>query len=224
MKFLLRPLLMTILLFGGFPNVKSETNQNPKLEIPTEKVVVLEMEFPVMEDIFTGELFKPTGLCTGFFIGSNNQIMTAAHCVDGIVMSVAVKTHDGSRYKAEILYISKTSDVALIKISTTTQYPHFTVAKSVTQGEKVYTLGHPLRKVYTLTHGIIANVLEKETKKTLVDMTLLPGNSGGPVYNEKGELVGVASAGYIVMLGTTGLNLIASLSQVTEFLDLFKGL
>ena len=204
-----------------FITAKNVANQTP---IPSEKVVVLFMAYPVQEHPFTGEMYKPSGLCSGFFIGPNGQVMTAAHCVDDPEMeSVEVVTSDKKRYKAKVVSISDTSDIALLKINRKNT-PHFELAASVRQGEEIYTLGHPLRQEYTLTKGIIAKLKEKEQKKTLVDMTVLPGNSGGAVYNREGKLVGVASAGFIVLFGTTGLNLIVSREQVREFLDLFKGL
>ncbi len=192
--------------------------------IPTNKVVVLYMAYPLREHPFTGEMYKPSGLCSGFFIGSNGQVMTAAHCVDDPeIESVEVVTSDKKRYKAKIVTISGDSDIALLKIARKNT-PHFELAKTVKQGEEIYTLGHPLRQEYTLTKGIVAKLKEKEQKKTLVDMTVLPGNSGGAVYNREGKLVGVASAGFIVLFGTTGLNLIVSRDQISEFLDLFKGI
>lgn len=207
------------------PVVVASTKPVSNPLIPSDKVVILNMEYDVRENPFTGEMYKPSSLCSGFFIGTKGQIMTAAHCVDDPdILNVKVKTIDGSTFTATVLYVSPTSDLALIKITTTTVHEPFKVAPSMAQGDEIYTLGHPLRKEYTLTRGIVAAMEEPEQKKTLVDMTMLPGNSGGAIYNKKGELVGVCSAGYIVGMGTTGLNLSVSLKQINDFLDLFRGL
>ena len=82
------------------------------------------------------------------------------------------------------------------------------------QGETIFILGSPLAFTGTLSTGIIAKV---DGDVLLLDCGVLPGNSGSAVYNTRGEMVGVATAGYIVGMGTTHLNVAQSLDAVIYF-------
>lgn len=153
------------------------------------------------------------GTCSGEFVGDEGEILTAKHCVDGFD-SFEVQTADRRLYTAVVVATSTTHDLAMIRIDRSNT-PYFKLAKALTRGEHISVLGSPLGITDTLSTGVIAR---NDGDVLLLDCGALPGNSGGPVFNEDGELVGVLNAGFIVMLGTTHLNMAQGLDAVRFFI------
>lgn len=140
------------------------------------------------------------GTCSGAFINSMGDIITAKHCVVGFDV-FEVLTYDQRLYTAVVIATSPIHDLALLHIDRFGT-AHFDPALSIEQGEPISILGSPLGLTNTLATGIIAKLRGDDI---LLDCGVLPGNSGGPVFNKDGNLVGVATAVYVVMLGTTHL-------------------
>lgn len=191
--------------------------------VPVEqKVVEIHMtkKEPVLTEAKLKKRFaKPipmplsAGTCSGEFIGDEGEILTAKHCVTGFD-SFEVQTYDRRTYVATVIATSKTHDLAIIRIDRDNT-PYFKLAESAVRGESVSILGSPLGFTDTLSEGVIAK-LEGDT--ILLDCGALPGNSGGPIFNAKQELVGVLTAGYTVMLGVTHLNQGQSIDAVRFFI------
>ncbi len=184
------------------------------------------IEQRVVELRITRQEFEPTntrlkkskrdfgqGVCSGSFIDSSGDILTAGHCAAG-ASSIDVITYDGQRYAAVIVATSSTHDLALLHIDRVGTAA-FAPAKQIVRGEKIFILGSPLAMSNTLSTGVIAKL---NGDHTLLDCGALPGNSGSAVYDENGDMVGVLTAGYIVGMGTTHLNEAQSLTAVEFFL------
>jgi len=156
------------------------------------------------------------GTCSGEFIDPVGDILTARHCVEGFV-SFEVQTADRQLYTAVVVATSPVHDLAIIHIDrSNTDY--FNFAKTVTRGQKILVLGSPLAITDTLSVGVIAKLFGDTI---LLDCGALPGNSGGPVFDEDGNLVGVLNAGFIVMFGVTHLNQAQSLDAARFFVQEF---
>lgn len=96
---------------------------------------------------------------------------------------------DGKKYKAKLIQISKNHDLALLKLDNY-QTPFISVTKKLQprQGDNVFAIGSPLGMSDSLTSGIITKI----GKEYLVtDTQILPGNSGGPLIDDKGKVLGV---------------------------------
>lgn len=152
------------------------------------------------------------GTCSGALIDSMGDIVTARHCVDGFD-SFEVLTYDQRHYIGVVIATSTAHDLALIHIDRRNT-AYFDFAENATRGERIFVLGSPLGITDTLSAGVIARFAGDIT---LLDCSALPGNSGGPVFNQAGELVGILNAGYIVMLGVTHLNMAQGLDAVYFF-------
>ncbi len=153
------------------------------------------------------------GVCSGSFVDEFGDILTAKHCVTGFD-AFQVFTSDGKQYAAELVAASAKHDVALLHIDRLGT-PFFRLGKKIERGQSIFVLGSPLGLTNTLSVGTVAKL---NGDQLLLDCGVLPGNSGGPVFDAAGDLVGVISAGYIVMLGTTHLNLAEGLDVVWFFL------
>ncbi len=138
------------------------------------------------------------GVGSGFIISSDGVILTNAHVVDG-ADEVVVKLTDRREFKAKVLGTDKTTDIAAIKIDA----KNLPVVKigdpSQTRvGEWVVAIGEPYGFENTVTAGIVsakARALPQDSYVPFIqtDAAVNPGNSGGPLFNLKGEVIGVNS-------------------------------
>ncbi len=152
-----------------------------------------------------GQLTKNAVSGTGFIISEDGYILTNNHVVKG-ANEVTVKLYDGSEYTAKIVGAEgRDSDVAVLKIEAAGLTP-VTLGDSdaMEVGEDIYVVGNPLGELtYTMTSGIIS-ALDREIaadRNTNVNMFQLDaavnaGNSGGPVYDAHGRVLGIVTAKY----------------------------
>lgn len=96
---------------------------------------------------------------------------------------------DNSEYQAVLVKISKEHDLALLKIKGhKTPFLELDIINRPAQGMEVYAVGSPLGRQDYVTSGILTNIKSQEL---ITDTQILPGNSGGPLVNKKGEVIGV---------------------------------
>ena len=156
-----------------------------------------------------GQLTSNAVTGTGFILSEDGYILTNNHVVEDAVSTgstVTVKLHDGSEYPAAIVGTEgNTNDIAVLKIDAEGLSP-VTLGDSdkMQVGENIYVVGNPLGELtYTMTAGIIS-ALDREIaadRNTTLNMFQLDaavnsGNSGGPVFNDRGQVIGVVTAKY----------------------------
>ncbi|MFD1294859.1 S1C family serine protease [Lutibacter holmesii] len=145
------------------------------------------------------------GLGSGVLISDDGLIWTASHVVHS-ADKVAVKFTDGDIYEAEVLSSNPLADVALIKVLGDFQLnkKHIAVignSDEMSIGEDIFVIGAPLGVEQTLTKGIISGRISPEkigndfaqVEYLQTDAAINQGNSGGPMFNMKGEVIGIAS-------------------------------
>jgi serine protease Do len=173
----------------------------------------------------------PVGLGSGFMIHSEGYLITNDHVVEGsteLTVVVYRQATDGLRkdeYKRiRIVATSELLDLALIKIEPDEPEVFVTVPLSdsnvLTQGESVFAVGNPMGLERSLSEGIVALRSRLSGGQTYVQTTaaLSPGNSGGPLFNMAGEVIGVNSQ-KIVSQGAEGLSFSIPVNQVKAFID-----
>lgn len=135
---------------------------------------------------------------SGFFVDPRGYLVTARHIIEGATR-VVVLTSDGKQLPAIIVRYSTLFDGAVLKVEGI-GFPSLTFGDSdtVRQGQEVLVLGYPRVDVLgtesvTVTRGIVS-ALRPGEGLLQVDAALNPGNSGGPVLNARGEVVGIAVA------------------------------
>jgi serine protease Do len=154
-----------------------------------------------------GQDVQEESLGSGFIISADGYILTNAHVVSDpstphVVSDadeVIVKLTDRREFKAKIVGIDRRSDVALLKIDAT-NLPKVTIGdvNSLKVGEWVLAIGSPYGLENTVTAGIVSakgRALPQENYVPFIqtDVAINQGNSGGPLFNMKGEVVGINS-------------------------------
>lgn len=156
--------------------------------------------------------YADKAVCSGSLVSDQGDILTARHCVVSAEY-IDVVLNDKREYRATVVKVSDKHDLAWIRIDELTP-AHFKFATQVGRGQRIFVLGSPLAISNTLATGIVAKI---SGDIMLIDCSALPGNSGGPVLNEDGEIIGVVVAGFWVGFGTTHLNIAQSLASVYFF-------
>ncbi len=142
---------------------------------------------------------KVVGLGSGFIISPDGYIVTNNHVVDE-AKKVKIKLTDGREFKAVIKGRDKKSDLALLKIKARNlPFAKWGDSYKIRVGEWVLAIGNPLGLDYTVTAGIISakgRQLQLSEYEDFIqtDAAINRGNSGGPLVNLKGEVIGVNSA------------------------------
>jgi serine protease Do len=133
---------------------------------------------------------------SGFIINASGYIITNAHVVAGQPKVVTVMMADGkTEMPADVVgFSAKGLDLALLKINRPGKLPIVTLGntKSIRVGDNVYAIGTPLgeENQSTFTAGMVSAIRE-EGRRIQHNAAVNKGNSGGPLLNEKGEVVGV---------------------------------
>ena len=151
------------------------------------------------------------GVGSGFIISGDGYILTNAHVVEG-AETIYVTLIDKREYKAKLIGLDKRTDVALVKVEATA-LPSLKLGDSdkVRVGEWVLAIGSPFGLDNTVTAGIVsakARALPDENYTPFIqtDVPVNPGNSGGPLFNLNGEVIGINSMIYSRTGGFQGLS------------------
>jgi serine protease Do len=172
---------------------------------------------------------------SGFFIDKRGYILTNHHVIESEVdpkyegySRMFIRLSDspaGERIPAKVVGYDKTFDLALIKTEITPQFIFGGWGSQVlTPGDRIYAIGSPAGLEKTITSGIVSAMgrrLLQVGDSMQVDVPLNPGNSGGPLLDEKGDLIGIVFAG---MQQFEGLNFAVPYGWVEKALPgLFRG-
>ena len=140
------------------------------------------------------------GAGTGFIIDPDGYILTNHHVIEG-ADRIAVRLADGRSLRAERVGSDPDTDIALIKVSSPKALPHAMLGDSDTLrvGEWVLAIGNPLAYEHTVTVGVVSFIGRKLFDSSLdryiqTDAAINFGNSGGPLINSRGEVIGINAA------------------------------
>ena len=103
--------------------------------------------------------------------------------------SFEIRLKDDTKVMAEVESISRNNDLALLKIKGfKTPFLNAEKISTISQGMRVYVIGSPLGESDSITSGVITKI---KNDQIIIDATVMPGNSGGPLLNKKGDVIGV---------------------------------
>lgn len=154
---------------------------------------------------------KEQSLGSGFVIGEEGYILTNAHVV-AKADQVVVKLFDKRTFKAKVIGSDSRTDIALLKIEATgLSSARIGSAETARVGEWVLAIGSPFGLENTVTAGILSAKGRNLPAENYVpflqtDAAVNPGNSGGPLFNLKGEVIGVNAQIYSQHGGYMGLS------------------
>ncbi|AFY55341.1 trypsin-like serine protease with C-terminal PDZ domain [Rivularia sp. PCC 7116] len=161
---------------------------------------------------------------SGFVVSQDGLIITNAHVVEGSPSVVTVEFPDGRKIPADVLGFAKGGlDLAVLKIHGQKNLRTLTLASdnSAQVGDRVFALGSPLNPEFkdTFTQGHITRI-NKSNGEVQHDAAVFGGNSGGPLLNTKGQVVGVNTR---IITGSpaklnTGMNFAIPASKVKSFI------
>nr|WP_315177459.1 DegQ family serine endoprotease [uncultured Cardiobacterium sp.] len=167
------------------------------------------------------------GQGSGFIIDSDGYILTNAHVVEG-ADKVRVQLNNNKEYSAEVIGLDKRTDIALVKI----QGEQLPVAKlgdsdQVQVGDWVLAIGSPFGFTHTATKGIVSAVARNLPRGDYVpfiqtDAAVNPGNSGGPLFNSKGEVIAINSQIYSRSGAFNGLAFSIPINMAKNIADQLK--
>ncbi|OFZ87564.1 MAG: protease Do [Betaproteobacteria bacterium RIFCSPLOWO2_12_FULL_62_58] len=155
--------------------------------------------------------FQSQSLGSGFIISTDGYILTNAHVVDA-ADEVTVKLNDKREFKAKVIGSDRRTDVALIKIEASgLPAVRFGDPNRLKAGEWVAAIGSPFGFENSVTAGIVSAKGRSLPQENFVpfiqtDVAVNPGNSGGPLFNLRGEVVGINSQIYSRTGGFMGLS------------------
>ena len=142
----------------------------------------------------------PRGAGTGFIIDKDGHILTNHHVIEG-AERILVKLTDGRSLFAQVVGVDPDTDIALIKVPSDGKLPHAMLGDSddLRVGEWVCAIGNPLAYEHTVTVGVVSFIGRKLFDMSLdnyiqTDAAINFGNSGGPLINTRGEVIGINSA------------------------------
>ncbi|EDQ06852.1 Periplasmic pH-dependent serine endoprotease DegQ [Sulfitobacter indolifex] len=179
----------------------SQENTQIQQQLPPGMPEELRRRFEQMLPDQNGATATPRqGLGSGFIISEDGTIVTNHHVVAG-AQTVTVKLADGRSFNAEVVGSDPMTDIAVLKVKADVDLPTvaFGTSKTLRVGDEVVAVGNPFGLGGTVTSGIVS-ALSRDIQAgpfddfIQTDAAINRGNSGGPLFNNEGEVVGVNTA------------------------------
>jgi serine protease Do len=162
---------------------------------------------------------------SGFLIGEDGYVVTNNHVIDG-ADKIVVAAQDGDEYEATLVGTDSKTDIALLKIDADNRLPslQFGDSDKARVGDWVLAIGNPFGLGGTATAGIISargrDIQSGPYDDFLqIDAPINSGNSGGPVFNADGDVIGMNTAIYSPNGGNVGIGFAIPAQQIIEVVD-----
>jgi S1-C subfamily serine protease len=212
--------------------LSSDETNNIEIYKSSKESVVYITSTVYQRDFFFG-VQAVQGLGSGFLINSDGQILTNFHVISGSSDVEVTMPPDQSRYKARVLMRDRGHDLALIQIDPKKKLSSFLRlgdSESLQVGQKVLAIGNPFGLAGTLTTGIVSSLhrkIQSEDRGDLEDMiqtdaSINSGNSGGPLLDSQGSVIGINTAIYGPGGGSVGIGFAMPINRAKEMLGDFR--
>lgn len=169
-------------------------------------------------------IISDDGFGAGVIINTDGDVLTSAHVVKG-GETIIVQTYDLQGHAAHVVLIDEEMDLAVLRTDSTssTWRPiELDGTEHLSVGISVYVIGHPMGLGWTVSQGIISALRAAgeagPTALIQTDATISPGNSGGPLLDDRGRLVGIVRS-KLVGPGIGNIGFAVPLPEVDRFLD-----
>jgi S1-C subfamily serine protease len=184
----------------------------------------------VYQQTFFFEMVPTRALGSGFVISADGRILTNNHVISGS-SKIEVTLPDQSRYTAKVLLRDRADDLALIQIEPKKKLPFLKLGESdgLQVGQKVLAIGNPFGYAGTLTTGVVSSLAreirsENGTLEGLIqtDAAINEGNSGGPLLDSQGNVIGINTAIFAPSGGNIGIGFAMPINRAKAMLDDFR--
>ncbi len=202
---------------SGIPGAGLSPDETNNIDIyaASKESVVYINSTVYQRDFFFG-VQAVQGLGSGFLINADGQILTNYHVISGSSDVEVTMPPDQSRYRAKVLHRDQGHDLALIQIEPKKKLTSFLKlgdSDNLQVGQKVLAIGNPFGLAGTLTTGIVSSLhrkIQSEERSDLEDMiqtdaAINSGNSGGPLLDSQGFVIGINTAIYGPNGGSVGI-------------------
>jgi len=145
---------------------------------------------------FVFKVITAAGSGSSFYLRDKKIFVTNYHVV-GQFKRVSVQDLTGTRHIAEVILANPAEDIAFLRVKQDFEVPDLQLhMQDVTRGEKVFVAGFPFGMPFTVTEGIVSapNQLMSGKNYVQTDAAVNPGNSGGPVFNANGAVIGITTS------------------------------
>ena len=157
---------------------------------------------------------------SGFVVDAGGYVVTNYHVIRN-AKQIQVNTFNGKIYGAEVIGFNQTTEIALLRIPGVFDKIELANSDEVQLGEKVIAIGNPLGLSFTVTEGIVSAVDRVGPNGLFnyiqTDVTLNPGNSGGPLINREGKVIGINN---FKIGGAEGLGFALESDKIREDINL----
>lgn len=176
----------------------------------------------VVEKNDNGEVVYGHGVCSGLFIDNNGTVLTCAHCLEHHNLTKIFVKKDDELVTQNVVPLKIDADLDLALLATDFKHtPCFKLGKQAKRGQEVMSFGSGLDLQHTMSVGYVSNLLKYTVTYVLHGAFVVPGNSGGPLMNLHGRLVGVNEA--ILMLNpfvpAPGYCIAIDVTTIKKFLE-----
>lgn len=225
---------------SSYETTKLSTEIEQKVDKETSKTIDEVIKSVVgiskLEDngssIFLGDSEQKLGLGSGVILSDNGYILTNQHVVGNKYSNCYVTLENGLTYNGSVVWVDGNIDLAIVKITAENlDYINMADSDNLSLADEVYAIGNPIGIEFqrTVTKGIISGInrtikVEDETTSSYMedliqtDATINEGNSGGPLINENGELIGINT---VKISGAEGIGFAVPINIVKPILEKF---
>jgi len=206
--FRILPALMMAAVLGTTPVPAAEMTPAQIAEAATPSVVLIRV---------------PNGLGSGFVVSDDGRIVTNIHVIRDAKQATVVAA-DGREFKdVEVMAVDPAQDLAVLRIGAHGLKPLALGDSSTAKpGDHVVAIGHPLGLGNTVSDGLVSAIRAVTPQRTMLQISapISPGSSGGPVFNDRGEVIGVST---LLITGGQNLNFAVPVNAVKPLLAAAKG-
>lgn len=223
-----RPITTPQSSFGTAPAVGTNVLDLPINALPSIADLVDQVSPSVVNIVVTTDTGETTseGQGSGFIISKELEVVTNYHVIEGGT-HITIEFNDGRSYPAEIIGTDEETDLALLRIDTNERIPHvnFHSGSELRIGDWVVAIGNPFGIGQSTSLGVISAIgREKVDSGSYVDYiqtdaTINRGNSGGPLFNLEGDVVGVNSAIYSPTGASVGIAFVIPHHTAEDIID-----
>ncbi len=225
--------LFSFLIISGPALANTDVKPLPENSIINNKQIsvngfadIVEDLLPIAVKISTTQEFSNNG--TGFIISADGYIATNNHVIDDS-NEITVTLSDGSKYKAKVVGADKKSDLAVIKINAgkNLAFAKFGDSSKSRIGDWIIVIGNPYGLGGSVSVGIVSargRSINGEPDSDFIqtDAAINKGNSGGPMFNIKGEVIGISTALFSPSGGNVGIGFASPASVIAPIIKQLK--